>query len=95
MGRSASEHYEGYYKEKLEQGLQFQDFVSELIYKEGFPLVSYVSSLYQRWRGENIIGIEIKFDGRFRETGKLYIQTAEKSNPMKLRYYPSGIYRRR
>ncbi len=94
MGKLVTDHYGEYYKEKLGQGLEFQDFVSELLYKEGFPVVSYVSAAYQRKRGENIIGIEIKFDGRFRERGSLYIETAEKSNPMKQFYYPSGIYRK-
>jgi hypothetical protein len=88
------ENYEDKHKEKLEQGLQFQDFVSELLYKEGFPVVSYVSSLYQRKRGENIIGVEIKFDSRFREGGSLYIETAEKPHPMRQSCYPSGIYRK-
>ncbi len=94
MGKAVAENYKEYYREKLEQGLQFQDFVSELLYKEGFPVVSYVSSLYQRRCGENIIGIEIKFDARFRETGNLYIETAEKSSPTREFYYPSGIYRK-
>jgi hypothetical protein len=56
--------------------------------------VSFVSSAYQRKCGENKIGIEIKFDSRFRETGNLFIETAEKSTPINKFHYPSGIYRK-
>jgi hypothetical protein len=94
MAKSVSGHYEEYYREKLEQGLQFEDFVSELLYNEGFPIVSFVSSAYQRKCGENKIGIEIKFDTRFKDTGNLFIETAEKSSPINKFHYPSGIYRK-
>src|SRR3990167_4524764 len=40
-----------------------------------------------------MLGAEIKRDGRFRETGNLYIETAEKSHPNNPAYIPSGIYR--
>ena len=36
---------------------------------------------------------EIKRDGKFRETGNLYIETAEKSHPDKYEFIPSGIMR--
>ena len=40
-----------------------------------------------------MLGAEIKNDERFRQTGNLYIEVAEKSNPDKLNYTPSGIMR--
>jgi len=40
-----------------------------------------------------MLGAEIKRDGKFRETGNLYIETAEKSNPDNPAYAASGIYR--
>jgi len=82
-----------YYKEKLEEGLFFQDYIMELLYENGIPLMSYSSKEYQNIRGENKAGIEIKKDNNFRETGNLYIETAEKSNPENQHFIPSGIYR--
>lgn len=85
--------YRDYYKEKLEQGLIFQDYVGELLYSLGIPIICYGSKKYQIERGENKLGIEIKFDDKYEETGNLYIEIAEKSHPSIREYFPSGIYR--
>jgi len=82
-----------YYKEKLKQGLHYQDFVVEELYKIGLPIISYSSKEYQNLMGENKAGVEIKFDMKFRGTGNIYIETAEKSNPENEKYIDSGIYR--
>ena len=82
-----------YYKEKLQQGLYFQDYVVELLYKNGIPLISYSSKEYQNMIGENKAGIEIKNDMNFRKTGNLYIEIAEKSKAENERFVKSGIYR--
>ena len=82
-----------YYKEKLEQGLEFQDHVTELLMKElGISLSSYSSRKWQL-RGENKQGIEIKYDAVHNKTGNFYIEVAEKSAPDNPRYVQSGIYR--
>lgn len=83
----------GYYKGKLEEGLEFQDFVTEALYAAGIVLVGYASRRYQIERGENLLGAEIKRDGKFRTTGNLYIEMAEKSQPDRPHYTPSGIMR--
>lgn len=44
-------------------------------------------------RGETAEGLEIKFDGRLKDTGNLYIETAEKTKATNTNYYPSGIFR--
>ncbi len=82
-----------YYKEKLEQGLYYQDFVIEQLYKIGLPLISYSSKEFQNMIGENKAGIEIKNDNNYSKTGNLYIETAEKSDENKKNFWPSGIYR--
>ena len=86
-------NYKEYYKEKLEEGLEYQDFVSEVLYKIGIPLFSYNSKKYQIKHGENKLGIEIKFDNKSAETGNIYIEIAEKSNPANANFVLSGIYR--
>lgn len=84
----------GYYKEKLEEGLQFQDVVTRELYQRGVVIVGYASRRFQYSEGENMLGAEIKRDGRFRETGNLYIETAEKSDPRNGNYVPSGAFRK-
>ena len=81
-----------YYREKLEEGFQFQDFITDILYDHGMVVVSYVSRLRGR-HAENKLGIEIKRDGKFRKTKNLYIETAEKSSPDRPSFVPSGIYR--
>lgn len=70
-----------YYQEKLKQGLYYQDFVIEELYKIGLPLISYSSKEFQVLIGENKAGLEIKNDNNYKKTGNLYIETAE--NPPK------------
>lgn len=82
-----------YYKEKLEQGLYYQDFVVEKLYDAGLPLISYSSKKYQQIIGENKAGFEIKNDTLFRKTGNFYIEIAEKSNANNPNFIKSGIFR--
>jgi len=82
------------YKEMLEKGLQYQDFVTDMLIKElGISLSSYQSQKYQFNKGENKQGFEIKFDDRYKDTGNIYIEVSEKSNPSNDNYVASGIYR--
>lgn len=80
-----------YYREKLEEGLEFQDFVIDNI---DIPIIVYASRKYQENNGESKCGIEIKHDMLFRKTGNLYIETAEKSNATNINFVQSGIYRK-
>lgn len=82
-----------YYKEKLEQGLTYQDFVVEQLYDAGIPLISYSSKKYQCLIGENKAGIEIKNDNLFRKYGNFYFEYAEKSDKNNANYVNSGILR--
>ena len=83
-----------YYKEKLEQGLCYQDKVIEELYSNGLPLISYSSKQYQTMIGENKAGIKIKNDSKFRQTGNFYIEIDEKSNANNQEFIKSGIYRK-
>lgn len=83
----------GYYETKLQEGLEFQDIVTNALYQRGIVVVAYSSRRFQNEKGENMLGAEIKRDGRFRETGQLYIETAEKAHPNNPVYIRSGIHR--
>ena len=80
-----------YYRAQFERGLQYQDFVYELLHHHGITTVSYSSGLYQRRYGENKARIEIKYNSKFREHGELWIEYAEKSNPQNPHFVDSGI----
>ena len=82
------------YKLMLEKGLQFQDFITDILLKElGISLSTYSSQKYQNLKGENKQGFEIKFDDKYKDTGNVYIEVAEKSNPLNENFISSGIYR--
>jgi len=93
LDASREAYKNGYYGKKLQEGLEFQDVVTAALYQRGIVVVGYASRRYQIEKGENMLGAEIKRDGRFRETGNLYFETAEKSHPDNPRYVPSGILR--
>ncbi len=93
-GMDGEMNYKEYYNSSLQKGLEFQDFVAIALLKEiGIPLTSLSSKKFQFSVGENLQGIEIKFDDKFFDTGNIYIEVKEKSNPINLNYVDSGIYR--
>lgn len=77
-----------------EVGATFLDFVVESAWKAGIAITPYGSRYYQFNRGETRTGVEIKFDGNFRETGQLYIETGEKRDPETGKTVLSGILRK-
>jgi ribosomal protein L37AE/L43A len=81
------------YKGKYIEGLEYQDFIAEKFYEIGIPIVSYGSKKYQYTKGENRNGIEIKYDMKFKDSGNLYIEIAEKQNENNENYVTSGIFR--
>jgi hypothetical protein len=84
---------DGYYNEKLQEGLEFQDVVTQALYMRGIVVVGFSSRRFQNRVGENMLGAEIKRDGNFRKTGNLYLETAEKSHPKNPEYVTSGVMR--
>lgn len=77
-----------YYKAKLEQGLAYQDFISDRL-----GIISYASKKYQELVGENKLGLEIKFDNEYKNTGNLYIELSEKTDKDNAEFIDSGILR--
>lgn len=71
-------HDEKYYREKLAEGLEFQDFVCRELFKHSSIIIqNTVSRRYQLEVGENFQGYEIKYDARMKNTGNLYFETHE------------------
>lgn len=89
-----ADDYEAYRQNKIESGCCFQDFVADLVLREtGIAIATYTSRLYQMRAGESRQGFEIKHDERYKQTGNLYIETAEKARPRPGAYAASGIFR--
>lgn len=81
------------YKPQLEEAARYQDFITDELLKRGIVLNQYASREYQRKVGESASGIEIKYDKRMAETGNVYIEVEEKSDPSLHDYSKSGVYR--
>lgn len=92
-GKHGEKKVDEYYRMQLKDGLEFQDYVADLLYKNGIAIGAYSSKKYQIERGENRAGVEIKFDKKFRKTGNFWIEVAEKSKPENPSWIPSGIHR--
>jgi hypothetical protein len=93
LSKAQDNYANGYYADKLEEGLQFQDVVTKALYQRGIVVIGYASRRFQNEEGENMLGAEIKRDGKFRDTGNLYIETAEKSHPDRPFFTSSGVFR--
>jgi len=85
--------YNDYYKQKLEEGQEYQDFVASVLLKMGIVLSSYSSKKYQYAKGESTNGIEIKCQKNYKQYGTLCIETHEKAHPENMDYIHSGIFR--
>lgn len=84
---------DGKHADSFQVGLEFQDFVCELLSEQGIILQNLVSKKRQFERGENIQGFEIKLDLRCTETKRLSIEIAEKAKAGNPVWIASGIYR--
>ena len=82
------------YSTDLQRGLEYQDFVFDQLRRmDGMPIFlgAYSSVKYQCGKGEGPSGLEVKYDAKFRETGNLFIETAEKSYSYQDTFHPSGV----
>lgn len=89
-----TEYDEKVYKPRLALGQIFERFAADIIREKlAFDVHIYGTRQQQYSIGESVEGFEFKRDGKFRETGNLYIETVEKANPNNSSYVASGIYR--
>ncbi len=78
------------FREDLEAGEEFQDFVKQSLWKACIAIEFYSSKRFQKEEGEGPSGIEVKIDRRFRETENFYIETEHFTHGV---WSPSGINR--
>ena len=63
----------------LERGREFEDYASERLWGLGLAVMMYGSRRYQD-KGESLNGVEIKYEGVFRRTGRLYIECRQEKS---------------
>jgi len=83
-----------YYKDKLAEGQRYEKFVISR-WPEIYPnkKLTIRDGKLAQLAGETEEGIEIKYDGRMEDTGRVYIEMHEKSRIENEKYIESGIYR--
>ena len=87
-------NYDAYRENKIQSGELYQDFVVDACWNLlGLAVVQYTSKLYQHQVGESKTGVEIKHDEKYKDTGNLWIECAEKAVPRSGPYSESGVNR--
>lgn len=74
------------YKNSYEEGVKYQDFIAVKL-----NLCCYSSRQNQYDKGENTLGMEIKYDHKFQETLNIYLEIKEKTNATNYQFIESGI----
>ena len=90
---SKQEAYQVYRADKTEQGAAFADYACDVLALNGIFTQVFTTKQFQYQYGESAGGIEFKCDMKFRESGNLYIEIAEKAGPRSGEMVPSGIMR--
>lgn len=87
-------NYQENYQAQLQDGQKFQDHCVYWLQKKlNIAVVNFQTQEYQYKFGENMQGIEFKFDKVFQTTGNLWIEIAERHNP-DTPYSDSGIFKK-
>ena len=76
---------------RQEDGEEFEDFINIELSRRGILLGGFRTMQYQHLYGENLLGMEIKYDRKFKETGNLYIETHSRHPGNIATIMPAGI----
>lgn len=93
MATRSDEYPDCKHADPLQTGAEFLDFVMVTLQTRGLYLQPFTSKKYQYEKGESLQGWEVKFDGRYTDTGQLSIEVAEKTKAANTEWVKSGIYR--
>ena len=64
------------FKERLQEGLEYQDYVATILGKKGIVISVYSSYKYQQ-QAESLQQVEIKLDKTYKRSGNLFIEVEE------------------
>jgi len=76
-----------------EKGTAFETFVVAQLARFGYEVGLYETTHEQFTIGESRMGLEIKFDDQFAQTGNVYFEMAEKTRAQNRAFVPAGICR--
>lgn len=79
------------WKASIEEGAMYEEHIEALFKQKGIDIGLYKDRM--QYEGESQIGLEIKYDKLFRQTGNLYIEYAEKQ-PSAKDWVDSGIHKK-
>lgn len=82
-----------YIKQKFSEGTRFENFVYDVLRAKGCDLTPY-RGREEQLKGENPFGLEIKYQSRQEQTGRLWFEREEKSSATDETWRLSGIWRR-
>ena len=80
--------------ETVEDGKRYEEFVAAKVRYLWGKELHFFDTKESQIHGETQEGLEIKFDGRLKETGNLYIEMAEKSRADNKKFVPSGSFKK-
>ena len=80
-----------YYQKNLEDGQEYQDFITEQLGRRGIMTGTFQTRKYQWEKGENLLGLEIKHDKNIKKYNRIYIETHERARRREGDYVRSGI----
>jgi hypothetical protein len=85
-----------YYQAQRRAGEAYERFVLSCLVALGHDVTRHDTAAAQFAHGDLRVDgrdVEIKYDARLAETGNLYIEVAEKTDPQGVTWFPSGIAR--
>jgi len=89
----SANYHSDIYEPQLLEACDYQDFVCVELGKRGIILQNMTGKKMQL-NCENLLGLEIKLDRKLEETGNVYMECFEKSNPQNQEYVSSGLLRK-
>jgi len=81
-----------YYREQREKGEAYERYLVWQLRQEGIDVSRYETQADQYAHGDTTIGLEIKLDTKYCDTGNLFIEVAEKTRAEQLTWIASGIF---
>jgi len=82
-----------YYNDMLKEGTDFQDHVKRILFEKYCLSLDFTEQDGQYNIGETLQGFEVKYDMKFKDTGNLWIEVCEKTDPNNNDWVDSGIKR--
>ena len=72
---------------------KYEEFIQKLFFEKFAINLDFTGYDNQNKIGETLQGIEVKLDNRYKDTGNIYIEVAEKTNQDNPNYIKSGVFR--